>query len=174
MSLPANGPKAIEQSMASIGDVRLKQRAVIEFLTAEGCAPINIHRRLTAVYGDACVDVSTVRRWARTVKDQNPAASNLHTSHNLPQSEITARCFNRTSSLDAMDCSITLEREEIRCGNEVPRRPLCPLFQIPEGGCTEPPSSVTCEDLRCEQYNQTCCSRACGAKFCFGVQLDDD
>ena len=71
----------MEQSMASSGDVRLKQRAVIEFLTAEGCAPSNIHRRMTAVYGDACVDVSTVRRWARTVKDQNPAASNLHDQH---------------------------------------------------------------------------------------------
>jgi histone-lysine N-methyltransferase SETMAR len=59
-------------------EIRLKQRAVIEFLTAEGCAPIDMHRRMTAVYGDACVDVSTVRRWARTVKGDNPATTNLH------------------------------------------------------------------------------------------------
>lgn len=59
-------------------DVRLKQRAVIEFLTAEGVAPIDIHRRLSAVYHDACVDVSTVRRWVRTVKVANPAETDIH------------------------------------------------------------------------------------------------
>ena len=49
--------------------VRFKQRAVIEFLTAEQVPPIEIHRRLPAVYGDQCVDVSTVRRWVRRFKD---------------------------------------------------------------------------------------------------------
>jgi [histone H3]-lysine36 N-dimethyltransferase SETMAR len=64
--------------MASYIDVRLKQRAVIEFLTAEGCAPVDVHRRMTAVYGvDACVDVSTVRRWARCVKKTNPVTTSL-------------------------------------------------------------------------------------------------
>ena len=38
--------------------VRFKQRAVIEFLTAEKVPPIEIHRRMQAVYGDQCVDVS--------------------------------------------------------------------------------------------------------------------
>ena len=32
-----------------------------EFLTAEKVPPIEIHRRMQAVYGDQCVDVSTVR-----------------------------------------------------------------------------------------------------------------
>jgi len=41
----------MEEFMASRGDDRLKQRAVIEFLTAEACAPNNIHRSMTAVYG---------------------------------------------------------------------------------------------------------------------------
>ena len=36
---------------------------MIEFLTAEGEMPIRIHERLKNVYGDATVDVSTVRRW---------------------------------------------------------------------------------------------------------------
>ena len=48
--------------MADI-DVRIRQRSVIEFLTAEGEMPIRIHERLKNVYGDATVDVSTVRRW---------------------------------------------------------------------------------------------------------------
>jgi hypothetical protein len=42
---------------------RVKQRAVIEFLTAEEVTPTEIHRRLKAVYGDYAVDRSTVNRW---------------------------------------------------------------------------------------------------------------
>jgi len=49
--------------MEEFSDVRFKQRAVIEFLTTEKVPPIEIHRRMQAVYGDQCVDVSTVRRW---------------------------------------------------------------------------------------------------------------
>jgi len=50
-------------------DVRFKQRAVIEFLTAEKVPPIEIHRRIQDVYGDQCVDVTTVRRWVRRFKE---------------------------------------------------------------------------------------------------------
>ena len=45
--------------MQGCEDMRLKQRAVIEFLTAETILPIDIHRHMQAVYGDKCVDVST-------------------------------------------------------------------------------------------------------------------
>jgi len=48
--------------------VRFKQCAVIEFLTAEKVRPIEIHRRMQAVYGDQFVDVSAVRRWVRRLK----------------------------------------------------------------------------------------------------------
>ena len=51
--------------MEKFSDVLLKQNAFIEFLTAERVPPIEIHRRMQAVYGDQCVDVSTVRRWVR-------------------------------------------------------------------------------------------------------------
>jgi len=51
--------------MEEFSDVRFKQRAVIEFLTGEKVPPIEIHRRMQAVCGDQCVDVSTVRRWVR-------------------------------------------------------------------------------------------------------------
>ena len=51
--------------MEEFSDVRFKHRAVIEFLTAEKVNPIEIHRRMQAVCGDQCVDVSTVRRWVR-------------------------------------------------------------------------------------------------------------
>ena len=55
--------------MEEFSDVRFKQRAVIELVTAEKVPPIEIHRRMQAVYGDQCVDVSTVRRWVRRFKD---------------------------------------------------------------------------------------------------------
>ena len=54
--------------MEEFWDARFKQRAVIEFFTAEKVSPIEIHRRMEAIYGDECVDVSTVRRWVRRFK----------------------------------------------------------------------------------------------------------
>jgi len=50
-------------------DVRFKQCAVIEFLTAEKVPPIEIHRRMQTVYGDQCVDVSAIRLWVTRFKD---------------------------------------------------------------------------------------------------------
>jgi len=55
--------------MEEFSDVRFKERAVIEFLTAEEVPAIEIHRRMQAVYSHQCVDVSTVRRWVRGFKD---------------------------------------------------------------------------------------------------------
>lgn len=40
-------------------------RAVIRFLNAKGVQPIDIHRQLTEVYGDKCIDVKNVRKWCR-------------------------------------------------------------------------------------------------------------
>jgi transposase len=54
--------------MADVVDVRTRQRAVIEFLTAEGSSPIEIHRRLRSVYGEDAIDVSSVRHWVRRFK----------------------------------------------------------------------------------------------------------
>ena len=56
--------------MGKCSDVRFKQRAVIKFLTAKEVPPIEIHRRMQAVRGDQCVDVSIVRRWDRRFKDR--------------------------------------------------------------------------------------------------------
>ena len=47
---------------------RIRQRSVIEFLTAEGEMCIRTHERLKNMYGDAAVDVSTIRRWFVAVK----------------------------------------------------------------------------------------------------------
>ena len=55
--------------MEEFSEVRFKQRAVIEFLTAVKVPPIEIRRIMQAIYGDQCVDVSTVRRWVMRFKD---------------------------------------------------------------------------------------------------------
>ena len=59
----AYSPHQLHIEMEESSDVWFKQGAVIEFLTAEKVLPIEIHRRMQAVYGDQCVDVSTVRGW---------------------------------------------------------------------------------------------------------------
>jgi len=38
---------------------------LIEFLTLDGCAPIKIHRHMTAVYGDGCMDLKNVCKWVQ-------------------------------------------------------------------------------------------------------------
>ena len=40
-----------EKMASSRNDHLLKQRSVIEFLTAEGCSAVVIHKRMKAVYG---------------------------------------------------------------------------------------------------------------------------
>jgi len=51
----------MHSKMEEFLDVLFKQRAVIELWTAEKFPPIKIHRRMHAIYGDKCVDVSTVK-----------------------------------------------------------------------------------------------------------------
>ena len=63
--------------MEEFSDVRFKQRAIIEFLTAEKVPPIEIHRRMQVVYGDQCVDVSTVRHWVMRFKDGEMGKADL-------------------------------------------------------------------------------------------------
>ncbi|GFS10872.1 histone-lysine n-methyltransferase setmar-like protein [Elysia marginata] len=67
-----------ERKMASSIILRLKQRAVIDLLTAEGCSPIEIYSRMKAVYGEMCLDVSTVRQWTRRSREENPSESAVH------------------------------------------------------------------------------------------------
>jgi len=55
---------------------RLKQRAVIEFLSAENVTPDEIHRRLQVVYGENAVN-STVNRWAIKFCECEPGRANI-------------------------------------------------------------------------------------------------
>jgi hypothetical protein len=46
-------------------DVRIGQRAMMDFLTVEGSSPIEIQRRLRRVYSEDAIDVRSVRRCIR-------------------------------------------------------------------------------------------------------------
>ena len=61
-----------EKMAASRNDHLMKQRSVIEFLTAEGCSAVVIHKRMKAVYGDACLTEGKVRKWVRFYRGEDP------------------------------------------------------------------------------------------------------
>lgn len=39
---------------------------------------ISHHLVITVIYGDTCVGVNTVKRWARSIKGDNRATTNMH------------------------------------------------------------------------------------------------
>lgn len=53
------------------------QRAVIQFLGAEGCQPAKIHQRMQAVYGNACVSKTTVNDWCRQFRQGRQTTADL-------------------------------------------------------------------------------------------------
>jgi len=91
--------------MEEFSDVRFKQRAVIEFLPAEKVPPIELHKRMQAVYGDQCVDVSTVRHWVRWLKDGE-----------LGQADLSEKS-QRGRPVTASDQLHQDHVEELICGN---------------------------------------------------------
>lgn len=53
------------------------QRAVIQFLGAEGCQPAKIYQRMQAVYGNACVSKTTVNGWCRHFRQGRQSTADL-------------------------------------------------------------------------------------------------
>jgi len=45
--------------------IKDEQRSVIRFLSSEWVKPIEIHRRMTVQYGDACLSLQHVYEWTR-------------------------------------------------------------------------------------------------------------
>jgi hypothetical protein len=56
---------------------RLKQRVVIEFLSAENVTPTEIHRHLQAGYGENTVNRTTVNHWAIKFHECEPGRANI-------------------------------------------------------------------------------------------------
>jgi transposase len=82
------------------------QRAVIQFLGAEGCQPGKIHQRMQAVYGNACVSKTTVTDWCRQFRQGRQSTADLArpgsarvatTPANIAAVETAIRGHRRTS-----------------------------------------------------------------------------
>ena len=48
---------------------RIELPSVPNFLVAEGCKPVEIHRRMSAVYGATCFSRKKVHKWANLLKE---------------------------------------------------------------------------------------------------------
>ena len=62
--------------MAS-NDFLIKQRSVIEFLTAEGYSAANIYDRIKSVFGNMCISDSAVRKWVKYFRGEDPTETTL-------------------------------------------------------------------------------------------------
>ena len=48
-----------------------RQRVEIEFLTAEGSSPVEIHRCLRSMFGEVAIDCASVRCWVHNFKSSD-------------------------------------------------------------------------------------------------------
>jgi hypothetical protein len=63
--------------MKELSDVWFKRCSIIEVLTMERVPPIEIHRRMQAVYGVLCVDVRTVKTLGKAVQRWRTGVSRI-------------------------------------------------------------------------------------------------
>ena len=49
---------------------RNEQLSVIKFLVAEGCKAVEIHRRMSTVYGATCFSRKNVCKWAKLFEER--------------------------------------------------------------------------------------------------------
>ncbi|KAK9688612.1 hypothetical protein QE152_g35183 [Popillia japonica] len=92
---------------------RLKQRAVIEFLTTENITPTEIYRRLQVVYEAETVDRSTMNRWAIKSRNCEPGQLNIseeqRSGRPISASDACEHC-SRVDNLIHSDRRITQQR----------------------------------------------------------------
>ena len=91
--------------MAS-NDFLIKQRSVIEFLTADGCSSANIYDRMKSVFGNMCISDSAVRKWVRYFKGEDPTETTVR-DHKRPGRPLSA---SDTVHQEAVDCMIRSDR----------------------------------------------------------------
>ena len=87
-------------------DSLIKQRSVIEFLTAEGCSSANIYDRMKSVFGNMCIRGSAVGKWVRYFRGEDPTETSVcdlyHPGRHLSASD--------TVHQEAVDCMIRSNR----------------------------------------------------------------
>jgi [histone H3]-lysine36 N-dimethyltransferase SETMAR len=90
-------------------DMRMKQRAVIEFLVLEKNTVGNIHKRLQNVYGNCAVDRSTVSRWVkRTCEEHGHTDLDDQPRKGRPQTAMTEDTIDRVNNLIQSDRRVTV------------------------------------------------------------------
>jgi hypothetical protein len=100
--------------MVWYGDVRLKQRTVIEFLVAEKESVMNIHKRLNiyiymfkyiSIYSVNAVDKSTVSHWASLIEGSEKGQAGLSDARrsDRPRTTITEALPGRADELYRSD-----------------------------------------------------------------------
>ena len=95
-----------------------KQRAVIEFLTKEGCRLSDIHRRLQVVYGDDTIDKSNVHRWMKKFKEGETSIEDKPRS-GRPSTATTDTNRQRVDELIRADRRVTIRElaAQLDCGH---------------------------------------------------------
>lgn len=83
-------------------------RAVIKFLTLEGCEYKNIHERLVAVYGESAPSLSTVSHWTREIKRGRQSLEDEERS-GRPSTSINADMTSKVEALILENRRITIE-----------------------------------------------------------------
>jgi transposase len=97
---------------------RLKQRGVIEFLSAENVTPTEIHRCLQAVYGKNTVNRTTVNRWVIKFRECEPGRANIvdQPRSGRPISMTDDQHQKQADELIMHDCCITQKQVAGRLG----------------------------------------------------------
>ena len=86
---------------SSRNDHLMKQRYIIEFLTAEGCSAVVIHKRMKALYGDACLTEGKVQKWARFYRGEEPKETTVR-DRKRPGRPVSANDTMHQQKLDEM------------------------------------------------------------------------
>ena len=85
---------------------RCEVRAVIQFLNAKGVIPIGIHRQLTEVYGESCMDAKNVRKWCR---EFTAGRTEIHDEERSGRPSISDETAAKVQQIMRQDRRITLD-----------------------------------------------------------------
>ncbi|XP_039602163.1 histone-lysine N-methyltransferase SETMAR-like [Polypterus senegalus] len=80
--------------------------AVIRFLNAKGVKPVEIHRQLTEVYGQSCMDVKNVRKWCR---EFTAGRTEIHNEQRSGRPSISDETVTKVEENMCEDRRITLD-----------------------------------------------------------------
>jgi len=85
---------------------RCEFRAVILLLNAKGVKPIEIHRQLTEVYEESCMDFKNVRKWCR---EFTAGRTEIHDEERSGRPSISDKTIAKVEQIMRQDRRITLD-----------------------------------------------------------------